>query len=159
LVAVGFVTPVQLAVTAPDETVAFDALTRRSEPAVAVFAVQPVVAPIPVGCAPIAEPVTENPLGVHELPVALVQNWICIDFTAVVVGRAAVESVYVTPVAPPTDVLSVRDRPVIWAAFAIGTCNSGAAVKIRALTPIIMLRGISASFLNLFIRRVLLISS
>ena len=73
LVALGLVTVLKLTVCEPLGAVLLAAFKIRSEPAVAVLAVQPEAAPMPVGCEPIDEPVMVNPAGVEQAPDAVVQ--------------------------------------------------------------------------------------
>ena len=95
LVVLGFVTLVKLTNWLPLEAVALEAFTIRSEPAVAVLAVQPVVEPSPVGCEVRLEPVMVKPAGVAEQSV-VVHTVNDADFTAVDVGTVNVNAYVVT---------------------------------------------------------------
>jgi hypothetical protein len=119
LVACGLCTPFHEIATAPDEAVALAALRIRSEPGAAALTVHPEAAPSPVGCETNVEAALEKLVGVMQPPVRSVQNFISTDFTAVVVGSAAVANVYETPVASPTEVDITMDRPVIGAASTL----------------------------------------
>ena len=91
MVADGLVTPEKLTNCEPLDAVAFDALTIRSEPAVAVLAVQPVVAPSPVGWPVRVDPVIVKPAGVDP-HVTVVHTVNEADFTAVDVGTVKVNA-------------------------------------------------------------------
>ena len=70
-VAVGLVTLLNTTVELALGAVELLESLRASVPAVAVLTVQPLVAPSPVGCAMVL-PVTEKPLGVTQVPLAVV---------------------------------------------------------------------------------------
>lgn len=84
LVALGLVTFEKLTVWLPVGAATLPDFERRSEPAVEVFTVQPEASPRLVGCAVSVEPVTENPDGVVQAPLAVVQavneaDWRTVD--------------------------------------------------------------------------------
>lgn len=121
LVVLGLVTLEKLTNWLPLEAVAFEAFTIRSEPGVAVLAVQPEAAPSPVGCEVRLEPVMVKPAGVPTQSV-VVQTVNDADFTAVDVGTVNVNAYVVTAlgVALP----SCSDRAVICAACVGVTLNT-----------------------------------
>jgi hypothetical protein len=156
LVALGLVTAVKLTVWFPLDAVALAALTIRSEPAVAVLAVQPVVEPSPVGCAPIDEPVIENPAGVVHAPDAVVHAVNEADLTAVAVGTVKLNVYEVDALA--TELPIVTDRLVICAADTIveraGTKvpTAKTATRVLMIVNFTIFISILSTFLFLFLR-------
>ena len=153
LFAVGLFTPFQTTDTNPDGLVEFDALTIRSEPVVPVFTVHPDAAPSPVGWDASVELDDEKPAGAEAQPSDNdVQNFICSDFIEVpVVGKEDVESVYVTPDAPPAEVDIVIDLLAIWAAPTLTALTSGTSANTAATMIVLTNAILCCCFLFIFI--------
>lgn len=73
LIASGLATFEKLTVWAPVGAAELPDLLRRSDPAVAVLTVQPVASPRLVGCAVSVEELFTKPVGVVQVPLAVVQ--------------------------------------------------------------------------------------
>jgi hypothetical protein len=87
-----FVTVLKLTDWLPLGAVEFEELSTRSEPAVAVLAVQPLAAPSPVGCEVRVDELTEKPDGVVQVPLAVVQAVNEADLTTVAEGTVKVNA-------------------------------------------------------------------
>jgi hypothetical protein len=111
-----------------------DELTILSDPSVAVLTAQLVVAPSPVGCEARVALALAKPLGLTQPPDDVVQNLTSTDLTAVLDSSAAVDNVYVTPLASPTGLDRATDRPEIEAAFTGAMFITGKALITTAST-------------------------
>ena len=108
----GFVIPPNTTVCAPVGAATLPDLLSLRLPAVEVLTVQPVASPRFVGCEASVELLFKNPVGVVQVPLAVVQMSNEADCITVAVGTVKL-NVYVTPVALGAELDKVTLRAVI----------------------------------------------